>query len=388
MPLWLTFLVLNLPCNFKSQIQSAFAGFAADHRRLLRADTFDEMLQFELERFVFVDGHGLAHDFASGKFADDGGVFADAELGGENFFDERRFFLAIARDAVEKSFLHAVIERDVAGIGRAAEHADLAHAFGADAADGEIRDAAVGETQAGIGDILALAQHGNAHALDADDGRFDEREHDVEVVNHQIQHDADVHGAGWVGREAMAFDELGFGRGGLEKFENGIEPLDVADLENEIFLEREFAEFGGLRGFASHWFLDEDVFTGGEELLGDFVMRGGGRGDVQRIAGGSGFGDGCEYVQLVFLRDATGGFRVGVVDACEFDLASGVKFGINAGVMLTERPGAENGDFDFCHARSLPVNAAVENSKHFAATLAVLLWVASGTVVKRMFDAK
>ena len=199
------------------------------------------MLKLQFERFVFVDGHRLAHDFASGKFADDGGVFADAELGGENLFDERRFFLAIARDAIKKSFLHAVIERDVAGIGRAAEHADFSHALGADAADGEICYAAIGETQARIGDIFALAQHGNAHAFDADDGRFDEREHDVEVVNHQIEHNADVHRAGRVGREAMAFNELGFGRGGLEKFENGIEPLDVADLQDEIFLEREFA---------------------------------------------------------------------------------------------------------------------------------------------------
>jgi hypothetical protein len=27
-----------------------------------------------------------------------------------------------------------------------------------------------------------------------------------------------------------------------------------------------------------------------------------------------------------------------------------VKFGIDAGMMLTERTGAEDGDFDFCHA--------------------------------------
>jgi len=90
-------------------------------------------------------------------------------------------------------------------------------------------------------------------------------------------------------------------------------------------------------------------------------MRGGGRGDVQRIAGGGGFGDGREDVQLVFLRDFARRFRVRVVNAGEFNRPGSVEFGIDAGVMLTERAGAEDGDFDFCHARSLPVNTAAEN---------------------------
>ena len=53
----------------------------------------------------------------------------------------------------------------------------------------------------------------------------------------------------------------------------------------------------------------------------------------------------------------------GVVNAGEFHQAGGVEFGIDAGVMLAERAGAENGDFDFCHARSLPVNGGNLNQK-------------------------
>ena len=92
-------------------------------------------------------------------------------------------------------------------------------------------------------------------------------------------------------------------------------------------------------------------------------MRGGGRDDVQRVAGGGGLGDGSEDAQLVFLGDFAGGFGVRVVNAGEFHLAGGVEFGINAGVMLAERAGAEDGDFDFCHARSLPVNSGNGNQK-------------------------
>ena len=156
------------------------------------------------------------------------------------------------------------------------------------------------------------------------------------------------------GRQAMALDELRLGGDVFEKFENGIEPLDVADLQDEIFFLREFAQLGGLRGAVGHRFFDEDVFAGGEQLFGDVKMRGGGRDDVQRVAGGGGFGDGGENVQLVFRGDFAGGFGVRVVNAGEFHRAGGVEFGINAGVMLAERAGAENGDFDFCHARSLP----------------------------------
>ncbi len=147
---------------------------------------------------------------------------------------------------------------------------------------------------------------------------------------------------------------LRFGGDAFEKFENRIEALDVADLQHAILLLRQLAQFGGLRGIVGHRLFDQHVFALREQGLGDFKMRGGGRDDVQRVAGGGGFGDGSEHAQLVFLRDFAGGFGVRVENAGEFHLSGGVEFGINAGVMLAERAGAQDGDFDFCHARSLP----------------------------------
>jgi hypothetical protein len=66
-----------------------------------------------------------------------------------------------------------------------------------------------------------------------------------------------------------------------------------------------------------------------------------------------GFGDGRENVQFVFLGDFAGGFSVRVVNAGKFHFAGGVEFGVDARVMLTERAGAKDGDFDLCHARSV-----------------------------------
>ena len=56
-------------------------------------------------------------------------------------------------------------------------------------------------------------------------------------------------------------------RDGFEIFENGIEPLDVADLQDAILLLRELHQFRGLRGVVGHRFLDEDVFALREQLF-------------------------------------------------------------------------------------------------------------------------
>ena len=84
-----------------------------------------------------------------------------------------------------------------------------------------------------------------------------------------------------------------------------------------------------------------------EQLLGDVEMCGGGRDDVERVAGGGGLGDGREHAQLMFLCDFASGFSVRIINAREFHLTGGVQFSIDAGMMLTERACAEHGDFDF-----------------------------------------
>ena len=76
-------------------------------------------------------------------------------------------------------------------------------------------------------------------------------------------------------------------------------------------------------------------------------MSGRRRDDVQRIARGGGFGDRFENVQLKFLAYLARRLGVRVKNAGEFHDARRVQFGINPRVMLTERTGAENGDFDF-----------------------------------------
>ena len=144
----------------------------------------------------------------------------------------------------------------------------------------------------------------------------------------------------------MALDELGFGGDAFEIFENRIEALDVTGLQDAILLLRDLNQFGGLGGIVGHRFLDEDVFAQQEQLFRDLKMRGGGRDDVERVAGGGGFGDGIKNARVVPGGDFSGGVGIRVENAGEFDKTCGGEFGVNADMVLAERTGAEDGDFD------------------------------------------
>jgi len=309
---------------------------------LVGVDAFDEVLEFEFEGFFFFDGGGFADDAFAAEFADDGGVFGE-----EEFFKEAGFFFAVAGDAVDVAFLGAVIEGDVSGGGAAAEDADFAHAFGADAAGGEVGDAAVGETEAGVGDVFAFAEDVDADGVNTGDGAFDEGEDDVEVVDHKVEGDADVGAAGRVRGEAVGFDETGFGGDGFEVFEDGIEAFDVADLEDEIFFLGEADEFGGLVGVVGHRFFDEDVLAGFEEFLRDVEMGGGGSDDAGGVAVGNRFVGAREGSGVMFVGDFFGGLGVDVENAGELDFAGGGEFGVEAGVFLAEGTCSENCDADW-----------------------------------------
>jgi hypothetical protein len=329
---------LDLARDFDGEVEGAFGAFAADDGGGLFADAADEGLEFEFEGFVLFDGDGFAHDFFSAEFADDGGV-----AGGEKFFQEGGFFFAFAGDAVNETFLRAVIEGDVAGVRAAAEDADFAHAFGADAAGGEVRDATVRKTEAGVGDVLAFAQDGNADGIDAGDGRFDEGEDDVEIVDHEVEDDADVGAARWVGRKAMGLDEAWFGGDAFHVAEGGVEAFDVADLKDEAILLGNLDEFGGLGGGFGHGLLDEEMLAGGEELARDVEVGVRGRDDAERVGTGEGGFEGREDLRAALGGDLLGGGGVRIVNAGELEGVGGRgQLRVNAGVFLAERSGSND----------------------------------------------
>ena len=107
-------------------------------------------------------------------------------------------------DANAEHVLAREIERDVFVL---LEEAHLADAFGGNAAGGEIRDGAGFKFDAGVGDVHFVGDHGDADGFQVDDGRIDEREQDVEVVNHHVVDDVDIEAARRKNAEAMDFEK-------------------------------------------------------------------------------------------------------------------------------------------------------------------------------------
>src|SRR5262249_40813021 len=146
-------------------IERLFGRFAAHDGRAPRAHALDEMLQFELQGFFFLDWHRFTHNAFSSKLTDYRAVLSAKQL-----FQHGTFLFAISRDAGDETFLRTIIQRDVTDNGPAAKNADFAHLFRTDSAGSQVRDAAVGETQPGVGNVLRFAQDGNANRVDAGQG--------------------------------------------------------------------------------------------------------------------------------------------------------------------------------------------------------------------------
>ena len=161
----------------------------------------------------------------------------------------------------------------------------------------------------------------------------------------------------------MTFNEARFGRGGFEIFENRIEPLNMAHLQDAVFLSGKLDQFRRLRGIVSHGFFHKNVFTLRKQLFGDFEMGRGRRGNVQRIGIGGGIGNGVEDLNAVFGGNFICRVRVGVINPGELDLPGLCQFSIDARVVLAQRANSENSDADFVcvcclmfrsHRQSLP----------------------------------
>ena len=84
-------------------------------------------------------------------------------------------------------------------------------------------------------------------------------QNDFEIVNHQIEHDADVGAAIWIRRESMRFDETRMHQSRLERAQDRIESLDVANLKDQLIPRGQFRQLGRVRGIFRDRFLDQQM---------------------------------------------------------------------------------------------------------------------------------
>ena len=131
----------------------------------------------------------------------------------------------------EKQILASVVDGDVL---MRLEEAKLADALCADAAGGEVGDAAGGELDAHVGDVDFSREDGKTDGLQGMHGRLNEAENDVEVMHHEIEDDVDVERARGEDAEPVGLKEHGHVDIGMDGEDGGVEPLEMTDLKDAL----------------------------------------------------------------------------------------------------------------------------------------------------------
>ena len=182
-------------------------------------------------------------------------------------------------DVYEQEVLAGEIEREVLV---RLEEAQLADALSADAAGGKVGDAAVFELDADVSDVGLRGQHGEANGAQLAHGRVDEGEHDVEVVDHEVEHDVDIERTRGEDAEAVGLKEHGpvEVRAGGE--DGGVKALKVTGLHESAVPGGKREDSVSLLEGGGERFFDEAVDASGKQGCG-----GGGVG-MGRNADGSG----------------------------------------------------------------------------------------------------
>ena len=144
------------------------------------------------------------------------------------------------------------------------EEAELAHLLRADAAGGEVGDAARSELDADVGNIDLGSEDGEADGVEVAHGRGGEGADDVEVMDHEVEDDIDIEGTGGEDAEAVRLKKHGAVEQRANGLDGGIETFEMADLQDALVMGREMDEVVGFFEGGSEGLFDEDIDTGSE----------------------------------------------------------------------------------------------------------------------------
>jgi len=267
--------------NLKRQFESGAALAGGDAGRTAGADRFEEGLDLKAQ--------GLAGGNLRLQETEAGGWTRGARC--LEFGEQRRIGLAGGQrggqfgreagqrriDADDEQLAAGVIDRDVlVGL----EEAELSDPFRGDARSGKVGNAAGLELDADVGDIDAGRDDGQADGANLAHRRGSKGEHDVEIVDHQVEHYIYVEGAGREDAEPVGLKEHGAAQTGLDREYGRIEALEMAGLENSAAALGARNQVVGLGECGGQGLFDEQVDAGIEQLGSDRVVVHGGHGYV------------------------------------------------------------------------------------------------------------
>ncbi len=171
-------------------------------------------------------------------------------------------------------------------------------------------------------------------------------EDDVEVVDHEVEDDVDVEGAGAEDAEAVGLEEHGLVDAGLERGDGGVEAFEVSYLDEAAMLVGDANEFIGLSEIGGDRFFDEQVQACGEQGGGELEVGGGGDADGGGVERG-----GCEALfdggedRDTGLGGEGGPVVIWFDDSRENDgEAGGLEVAVDADVISSKGAGAADSD--------------------------------------------
>ena len=106
---------------------------------------------------------------------------------------------------------------------------------------------AVDETQAGVGDVLEGAGDRRAHGLDRLDRTVDQRQYQIQIVDHQIQNDRHVGPARLERRDPHRLDIQRRPGARGQGLVGGRKPLQMPDLQHQLVRDGQRGQFVGFR---------------------------------------------------------------------------------------------------------------------------------------------
>ena len=248
------------------KFESAAACCAVDDRLCACSDGFKERAQLGAKRFFGRGGNFFESDFRLRV------VFFRACCGSS--------LRAACFHANAENVLAREIERDVFVF---LEEAHFADAFGGDSAGGEIGDGAGFKFDARVGDVHFVADDRDADGLEINDWRIDEREQDVEVVDHDVIDDVDIEAARRKNAEAMDFEKHRARDDFSDGDDGGIEAFDVADLKNAAAAFCGGNERVGFIERCGDGLFDEDVDSRCEDAGADTRVLGSRDGEADGV---------------------------------------------------------------------------------------------------------
>jgi hypothetical protein len=137
----------------------------------------------------------------------------------------------------------------------------------------DVGHATIDEAQPRVGDVDLGRKHCRAHGVQRLDVAAHDALHDVDVVDHQVEHHVDVGAALLEWRQPLAFDEARRSQQRLGRDHRGIEAFQVAHLQHAAVAFGELQQRARLRHRDGDGFFHQHMDAAGEQRAGDLVMQ-------------------------------------------------------------------------------------------------------------------